>query len=76
MIVNNMDSRDTNLFLEILADRISQTYRVSKADAAAQVDNSPVRRLLAKDAEWVMHVPVGAWAKLIYEYNDKTGRRA
>ncbi len=71
MIVNNMDSKDTNLYLEILSDQISQTYRISKVDAAARVDNSPIRRLLAKDAEWVVHVPIGEWAKMVYKYSKQ-----
>ena len=62
-----MSNQEILIYLNTLSNKIVTMYSISKSSSDNLVDRSPMRKLLQEDAEYVVHMPMQSWAKLIYE---------
>ena len=54
-------------YLNTLSDKIASMYNLTKECSDNIVQQSPMRTLLRENTDYVLHMPMKGWAKLVYE---------
>ena len=62
-----MSNAEIVSYLDMLSEKIASMYNLSEEHSSDIVQRSPMKKLLQDDAEYVRHMPLKGWAKLVYE---------